>query len=83
MYIYTQEKLQGYWNRLDLGVILFRDSFHDQVSSLSTIQTTRDYINLEFDFLTAPLNHNFTKFRLFWKFCISCVESTFIKPSAT
>jgi hypothetical protein len=43
MYIYTQEKLQGYWNRLDLGVILFRDSFYDQVSSLSTIQTTRDY----------------------------------------
>jgi hypothetical protein len=42
MYIYTQEELQGYWNRLDLEVMLFRDSFHDQVSSLSIIRITRD-----------------------------------------
>jgi hypothetical protein len=42
MYIYTQWRLQGYQNRLDLGVMLFRDSLHDQVSSLSTIRIIRD-----------------------------------------
>jgi hypothetical protein len=42
MCIYTQGRLQGYRNRLDVGVMLFSDSFHDQVSSLSIIRITRD-----------------------------------------